>query len=205
MVSASVVRSIACTLFAFFALSACNSGTLDSGGRNISLSDEVEIQPWESRFNGFLFLDENREFNAITYQRDNGRGIVEEVTSPGFKLYVEHINSTWYSPATVEKVQAKEDLERQLANMDGPFEYAPISTTAAAPTGWIATNGVCQFSQFTVRLKGRSIYDNDQGQHDTVVSVSDCSRVITEAEGLYADFNFLDDEGLSLLTEKYGT
>ena len=207
-VSMSTVSKFSKVLFplaVIFALVGCNTNSVDSAGRPISLSNKTEIQPWDSRFNTFLFLDENRAYEADFTLRDNGDLIQETITATAFKVHIEHVNTAWYSRNTMQDVQSKESLANRLSELDMDFTYTAITNGSQGPTGWQASNEICEFAQFTARLKSRSIYDNDNGQHDTVVFLRDCGDTLTSPSDLYADFDFQDDESLTLLTAKYGT
>tara|TARA_R100001509_G_scaffold8778_1_gene4949 strand:- start:262 stop:1224 length:963 start_codon:yes stop_codon:yes gene_type:complete len=164
-------------------LASCASdhGLTDAGGRSLSLSPSGGIQPSESRFNTFLFLEPSVAYLTESFERDNGRGYIEEVYTKGRGTFfsIEFVNTAWFSFSTEDRMLDQSQFRKLANNFYIPeSSYVKIDQISPRIKGWIATTGKCSVGEFAKRLKIGTSYDNDRGYADAVIRFGSCSRII---------------------------
>lgn len=159
-------------------LSACvTSGQTDSGGTNMLLTERGQFEPWESRFNTFLLLNPEAEYETKATERDNGNSWWEDIDradGPG-RIHVEHQVMTWFSATTEQSMEDRTLFDTLAAALPHDMSKAvPFDISNRRVRGWSVLTNDCVTAVFSKRLKPPTMYDNDRGLPDTVVMMSGC-------------------------------
>ncbi len=175
---------------------ACQTGTVDKGGRSVSLSEWKAVNVSDVDLNLPVLISakvtaaeyQNRD-NQINHHRlelDGGKGII----------VTEHFPSAWYGEATEKRMGDLEVFKAALAKrFERTFakfgEIREVSHSSRKSIGYSADvtitdpgRGKCFFAAAAYRLKPRTGYGNDPGNVDTVVTISYC-----DVDGRVPDFS----------------
>lgn len=140
---------------------------MELGAAEISLA-------WESRFNAFLLLPTDPDYEIEKVSRDGGTVVNELVKMPKVFLEIQHVTTSWFGKSVEETLQDRAAFDRVLNELGSGFKVTALQNSPAGPHGFVASNKKCKVARFGKRVSSSKIYDNDHGQIDTYVLYFGC-------------------------------
>lgn len=187
-----------------------DQGLTDAGGRSLSLDSGGSIQPSESRFNTFLFLEPSIAYTTESFERDNGRGHIEEVYTKrrGTFFTIEFVNTAWFSMSTENRMLDQAEFRKLANNFYIPeSSYVKIDQISPRIKGWVATTGKCSVGQFAKRFKVMTAYDNDRGNADAVIRFGSCAHLVATPQEIAQRIDLItetEEQQLALTYQSIG-
>jgi len=161
---------------------ATQTGSIDARNDTTVRNDVGHFQPYESRFNSFLFLKPWKGYKTRVLKRENGLLWKEEIYTTygplnkvGFFLTIEYTDSVGFSLETEERMLNRESFENLASDFRMPSDtYKKIDQDFPRIKGWVATTGKCSVGRFTKKFNRKAPFESKNTFSNAIVQFGIC-------------------------------